>query len=223
MIPLAAGLIMTGIDCLFNRMYYEWFWVPEWLCWIPDLVGYYLTQLSVFAAVGICACLIFYGKPLLSASLSVGTVAVSFAMPMLGYLIRHFVYGAVLSEAEMLLLFSENLSTALTYVVYALIALAILWAEKGFYRFIIKEAPEYGGLAISPKHPIGLAAIIFFAALFASAAILFTTTGEYGVENILSLLVELVIDIGCFFAMTGTATYLLRHGDMKPKDAATSA
>ena len=195
LIPLGAALLLTALYCLFSNQYYEWYWVSEWLCVLPNVLASYAIMLSVFASVGVAAYFVFFEKPGGAILLSAAFLLTAFIQPMLQYVVRHFCFLSTATVVEMLSYYEEDMETSLYLLMYTGIALIIIWLERAFYKWILKEKLERTSKMISPKNPVGLAMLIFFAALAVLSTILFILSGEYVAENFLALGIEYVIDL----------------------------
>ena len=212
-IPLGAALVLTALHCFFNNYYFEWYWIAEWMCNLPELLAYYIVYASVFASFGVIAFFIFFKKAGSAVLISAMFVVIAGVFPLLRYVVRHFFYLSVYSGTVMMDIFMTDSETSLILLGYVAIFLLIVLLERAFYRWILKETPMRTGKMFSPKNPIGLAALIFFAALAVLSTLLFVLGGEYEVENILSLALEYVIDLGGFFAVAFGASISAKYLD----------
>lgn len=194
LIPLGIALLLTALYCLFSNQYYEWYWVSEWLCALPNVLASYIIMLSVFAAIGAAAYFVFFEKPGKAVLLSIAFLLIAFIQPLLQYVVRHFCFLSTATVVEMLSYYEDDMETSLYLLMYTGIALIIIWLERAFYKWILKEKPENTSKMISPKNPVGLAMLIFFAALAVLSTIMFVLSGEYVAENFLALGIEYVID-----------------------------
>lgn len=180
-------------------MYYEWFWLPEWLTYLPETIADFIVYASVYASLGVVGYFVFYHKAGHSVLMSVIFAATAFSIPFFRYLVRHLCFGGAANVVDMLDLFVIDMETSLYLLAIYSIGLFILWVEKAFYHLVIKEKPSANACALSPKNPIGLAMLIYFSAMLVLAIILFTVEGEYSAESFLALGMEFVINIGGFF------------------------
>ena len=199
LIPLGAALLFTALYCLFTNMYYEWFWLPEWLTYLPETIADFIVYASVYASLGVVGYFVFYQKAGRAVQMSVIFAAAAFSIPFFRYIVRHLCLGGAANVVDMLDFFIVDMETSLYLLIIFSIGLFVLWLEKAFYRLVIKEKPSVDARVISPKNPIGLAMLIYFSAMLMLAIILFTVEGEYSAESFLSLGMELVINIGGFF------------------------
>ena len=199
LIPLGAALLLTALYCLFTNMYYEWFWLPEWLTYLPETIADFVVYASVYASLGVVGYFVFYHKAGRAVLMSAIFAATAFSIPFFRYLVRHLCLGASANVVDMLDFFVVDMETSLYLLVTYSVGLFILWAEKAFYCWVIKEKPSADARVISPKNPIGLAMLIYFSAMLVLAVILFTVGGEYSAQSFLALGMEFVINIGGFF------------------------
>ena len=133
--------------------------------------------------------------------------------PLLRYVVRHFFFMSVYSETALRTVYLTDAETSLILLANVAIFLVVILLERAFYAWILKEKPEKERKMFSPKNPVWLAALIFFAARAVFSSLLFVTGGEYAVENILSLALEYVIDIGGFFATALGASISAKYSD----------
>ncbi len=204
-IPVAVALVLTAIACFFSRMYYDWYWISEWMISVPETAAYYLTLLAVFATAGVTAQELFFGKKS-RALLRTGIYAVCAAVtPMLRYLMRHFVLLGVADGEEMFSYFYEDALTSVTNLLYFLAAAGVLWLERLFFDKVLKEAPKNDARTISPKHPTGMALLICTAALACVALIGFFSEGVFTAEAFLAIGLEVLVDAVCFFVACGAS------------------
>lgn len=149
----------------------------------PTCLASYAIMLSVFASVGVAAYFVFFEKSGGAILLSAAFLLTAFIQPMLQYVVRHFCFLSTATVVEMLSYYEEDMETSLYLLMYTGIALIIIWLERAFYKWILKEKPERTSKMISPKNPVGLAMLIFFAALAVLSTILFILSGEYVAET----------------------------------------
>lgn len=210
LIPTAASLLLTVAECILTNQFYSWFWIPEWLCEVTALLARYIAEFAMFVCIGIAACIVFYQKWQKAIYFSLLPIAFT-VLPLLWYLLRHLFFMGTATVDEMMLYFVDDTSVALYFLIYGVAAVLILWAVKGFYAFILKETPEKGGSAFSPRRPVGLSALIFFGGLTAISAVYFTVVGEYGVGNFLSLGLEVLINTAGYFSVC-LGAFAFLHG-----------
>lgn len=201
LIPWGAALLFTVIDCIFNIMYLEWLWIPDFCMVIFDMLSYYLVEISVFAMFGIFSAYIFFGRKHRAVLLTVAGLAATFLFPFSRYLIRHILLPGVLQDWGMLDYFLEDWLFALTlFMNGALFAIASL-LTKLFFGLVRKDKDELPTKMLSLKNPQNFAAFIFCVAAVLLATILFFSVGEYGGEDILALMVEYVVNVVRFFVI----------------------
>ncbi len=217
LIPYLAVLLFTALDCLINYAYIEWLWVTEWMILIPETIGYYLLCAMLYALFGVMAYKIFFGKRYEKWILAILVPLCSFLFPFLRYIVRHFGYGSLLTNVEMLEIYNDDVTVGVTMLAYALIALLVILVERAYYAWILREPPKKEGKIYSPKHPIGITMLIYFAAMFLFSVLTFIFAGEISAEAILSLTVELVIDASGFWIAV-FAAYTLRKWELVQKE-----
>lgn len=217
LIPYLAVLLLTALDCVVNLKYLEWYWLKEWMVVLPETVAYYLLLVMVFAFFGIVAYYIFYGKTWQKWTISVISVAASFLFPCLRYIIRHIGYGDYLTNVDMLDLYNEDVTTGVSLLMYCVLALFVVLTERAYYAWILREKPRTDIRLFSPKHPVGISMMIFFGALIAWTTVNFFMIGDFAKENILSLLLEYIIDFAGFWVAV-FAAHTLAKWDTKTKE-----
>ncbi len=210
LIPYLAVLLLTALDCVVNLKYLEWYWLKEWMVVLPETVAYYLLLVMVFAFFGIVAYYIFYGKTWQKWTISVISVAASFLFPCLRYIIRHIGYGDYLTNVDMLDLYNEDVTTGVSLLMYCVLALFVVLTERAYYAWILREKPRTDIRLFSPKHPVGISMMIFFGALIAWTTVNFFMIGDFAKENILSLLLEYIIDFAGFWVAVFAAHTLAK-------------
>lgn len=200
-IPLSAALLFTALHALFLNLYFDYdhFWVSEWMLALAETMAYYLVYAALFFSLGISAYAVLFKKTWPALGICAAYFAGAFLYPMLRYLVRHFCLMSSTNWADMAELYTEDMTTALNLLIYFAIGIGIVWLEKAFYCWILKEKPQREGKFFSPKNPIGLAFFIFFAAWAVLATINFVISGEFSGENIVSILLEYTICIAGFF------------------------
>ena len=210
LIPYLAVLLLTALDCVVNLKYLEWYWLKEWMVVLPETVAYYLLLVMVFAFFGIVAYYIFYGKTWQKWTISVISVTASFLFPCLRYIIRHIGYGDYLTNVDMLDLYNEDVTTGVSLLMYCILALFVVLTERAYYAWILREKPRTDIRLFSPKHPVGISMMIFFGALIAWTTVNFFMIGDFAKENILSLLLEYIIDFAGFWVAVFAAHTLAK-------------
>ena len=213
-IPYLAVLLLTGLDCFVNFKYLEWYWLKEWMVVLPETVAYYLLLVMVFAFFGIVAYYIFYGKTWQKWTISVISVAASFLFPCLRYIIRHIGYGDYLTNVDMLDLYNEDVTTGVSLLAYCGGALIIILLVYAFYMVILREKPRTD---VSSKNPVGMTMLVFFVVIATWTTVNFFMIGDFAKENILSLLLEYIIDFAGFWVAV-FAAHTLAKWDTKTKE-----
>lgn len=214
LIPYLAVLLLTALDCVVNLKYLEWYWLKEWMVVLPETVAYYLLLVMVFAFFGIVAYYIFYGKTWQKWTISVISVAASFLFPCLRYIIRHIGYGDYLTNVDMLDLYNEDVTTGVSLLAYCGGALIIILLVYAFYMVILREKPRTD---VSSKNPVGMTMLVFFVVIATWTTVNFFMIGDFAKENILSLLLEYIIDFAGFWVAV-FAAHTLAKWDTKTKE-----
>ena len=214
LIPYLAVLLLTALDCVVNLKYLEWYWLKEWMVVLPETVAYYLLLVMVFAFFGIVAYYIFYGKTWQKWTISVISVAASFLFPCLRYIIRHIGYGDYLTNVDMLDLYNEDVTTGVSLLAYCGGALIIILLVYAFYMVILREKPRTD---VSSKNPAGMTMLVFFVVIATWTTVNFFMIGDFAKENILSLLLEYIIDFAGFWVAV-FAAHTLAKWDTKTKE-----
>ena len=214
LIPYLAVLLLTALDCVVNLKYLEWYWLKEWMVVLPETVAYYLLLVMVFAFFGIVAYYIFYGKTWQKWTISVISVVASFLFPCLRYIIRHIGYGDYLTNVDMLDLYNEDVTTGVSLLAYCGGALIIILLVYAFYMVILREKPRTD---VSSKNPVGMTMLVFFVVIATWTTVNFFMIGDFAKENILSLLLEYIIDFAGFWVAV-FAAHTLAKWDTKTKE-----
>ena len=214
LIPYLAVLLLTALDCVVNLKYLEWYWLKEWMVVLPETVAYYLLLVMVFAFFGIVAYYIFYGKTWQKWTISVISVTASFLFPCLRYIIRHIGYGDYLTNVDMLDLYNEDVTTGVSLLAYCGGALIIILLVYAFYMVILREKPRTD---VSSKNPVGMTMLVFFVVIATWTTVNFFMIGDFAKENILSLLLEYIIDFAGFWVAV-FAAHTLAKWDTKTKE-----
>jgi hypothetical protein len=200
-----AALIFAVVDCIFNVMYLEWLWIPDWCMVIFNLLSYYLIELTAFSLFGIFSAYIFFGKKskaiLLTVLAFVGTVIFPFSR----YFIGHMLLADTMYDTAMLSYFSDNVLFVQTLLMNALLLLIAVLLTKLFSGILYKNPADVEGKMFSLRNPLNLAALIFCAAAVLLASVLFVSVGDFSFEGVLSLFVEYVINAVRFVVIVFTA------------------
>lgn len=207
-IPLITAILMTAVSCLCSLVIYKWFWLPEWVGELTELIAYYATEATIFATLGFGGYFILHREWKQGISFTVFALLAAGLTPFLRYITRHICFLGALSAEEMQAYFVEDILSVVYFMVYAIMALIIFWAEKGFYLWILKKNPQRKGSAFSPRDSVGLGACIFFSAMLVSSVIYFLTSGEFALSNFLSLFIEVAVNGAGYFMVTATAWHL---------------
>ena len=194
LIPWGAALVFTVIDCIFNMMYLEWLWIPDFCMVIFDLISYYLIELSVFAMFGIFAAYIFFGRKYKAILLTVAALAMTFIFPLSRYVIRDMMLTDVMYDIAMLDYYYDDWLFAQTLFLNGALFLLAVLLTKLFFGLIIKKADTLPTKMFALKNPQNLAAMIFCAAAVLLATILFFSIGAYKWEDIFALIVEYAVN-----------------------------
>ncbi len=214
LIPYLAVLLFTALDCVMNFAYYEAFWVKEWMVPLPEMIGYYLLIGMIYLSFGIAAYYVFFGKTWERWTAPAVMVVLSFLLPVARYLVRHIGYGSRLTNVDMLDLYNEDVTVAVTMFLYAGLALFVILAERAYYAWILRESPANERKPFSPKHPIGITMMIFFGAVAVFSTLNFVLGEDYSGAAIGSLLLEYVIDFAGF-ALSVFAAWMIGKWEKK--------
>ena len=210
LIPWGASLLFAVIDCIFNIKYLDWLWIPDFCMVIFDLLSYYLLEMTAFATFGIFAAYIFFGRPIKAVFLTLGALVMMFALPYSRYLIHHMLLSGVMYDIAMLDYFNDARWFAETMLMNGILFLMACLLTKLFYRVISKKGEDLPTKMLSLKDPHNIASLIFCAAAVLLATILFFDAGAFTGENILSLIVEYVINAVRFFVIAFTVITTVR-------------
>ena len=210
LIPWGASLLFAVIDCIFNIKYLDWLWIPDFCMVIFDLLSYYLLEMTAFATFGIFAAYIFFGRPIKAVFLTLGALVMTFALPYSRYLIHHMLLSGVMYDIAMLDYFNDARWFAETMLLNGILFLMACLLTKLFYRVISKKGEDLPTKMLSLKDPHNIASLIFCAAAVLLATILFFDAGAFTGENILSLIVEYVINAVRFFVIAFTVITTVR-------------
>ncbi len=204
LLPIAAIFLMTALYCLFSNMYLEWYWVTEWLCYLPESIALYLEYAMVYFSLGILAYLIHFEKAKTSAIITPLSAIVIFAVPFLRYVIRHLFFVNTMSKSNMEEMFLSDVFDAIYLLFFFLLGILVVLILRAVYALILLQKPTAKGKIFTVKHPVGLAMTIYFAANSTISTIMFLTAGKFAKENIFSLLMEYGINaIGFALAIFG--------------------
>ncbi len=205
LIPWGASLLFAVIDCIFNIMYLDWLWIPDFCMVIFDLLSYYLLEIASFALLGIVAAYIFFGRVYKAVFLTLGSFAMALAFPFSRYLIQHMLLAGTMYDIAMLDYFSEALLFAQTMLMNGLLFLMACLLTKMFHSLIFKKGDELPTKMLSLKNPQNIASLIFCAAAVLLATLMFFDFGDYSGESILSLTVEYAVNAVRFFVIAFTS------------------
>ena len=207
LIPWGAALLCTVVDCIFNIMYLDWLWIPDWCMTIFNMASYYLIELTVFALFGIFAAYIFFGKAYKAVILTVLAFAAAVLFPLSRYCIEHMLLTETMYDTAMLEYFYENWVFVLTLLMNALLFLiAVLLTKLIASGFVQTYRTAGSGKMLSLRNPLNLSALIFCSAAILLASVLFVSNGVFSWEAIVSLLVEYIINIVRFFVIVFVAS-----------------
>lgn len=205
LIPWGASLVFTVVDCIFNIMYLDWLWIPDFCMVIFDLLSYYLLEIAVFSMFGIFAAYIFFGRVHRAVWLTVAGLAVTLVFPYSRYLIQHMMLAGTMYDIAMLDYFNDALWFAQTMFLNGILFLMACLLTKMFSRLVFKKPSGLPTKMLSFKNPQNIASLIFCAAAVLLATILFFDLGDYSGEGILSLAVEYAVNAVRFFVISFTS------------------
>ena len=206
LIPWGAAMVFTVVDCIFNIMFLDWLWIPDWCMKVFDMISYYLIDLTVFALFGIFAAYIFFGKTYKAVLLTVLAFACAVLFPLSRYFIGHMFLTDTMYDTAMLSYFSDNWVFALTLLMHAILFLVAVLLTKLFaVRLYQSDRSEMPKKMLSMRNPLNLTALIFCSAAIVLAMVLFISTGVFSGESFVYLLVEIAKHIVRFFVIVFTA------------------
>lgn len=201
LIPWGAAMLFTVIDCIFNIMYLDWLWIPDFCMVIFDLISYYLLEVAAFSMFGIFSAYVFFGRPHRAVLLTLAGFAATFLFPLSRYAVRNVMLTGVMYDIAMLDYFYDDWLLAQTLFLNAALFLLASLLTKLFFGLIFKNSGELPTKMLSLKNPQNFAALIFCVAAVLLATILFFAIGEYGWEDITALLVEYAVNAVRFFVI----------------------
>ena len=187
-------MLLTVIDCIFNMMYLEWLWIPDFCMVIFDMLSYYLVELAVFSMFDIFAAYIFFGRKHRAVLLTLAALVAACILPLSRYAIRHVLLTGVMYDIAMLDYFYDDWMFAQTLLLNGILFLIATLLTKLFLGLLTKNGNELPTKMFSLKNPQNLASLIFCAAAVVLATILFFSVGSYGWEEIFALIVEYAVN-----------------------------
>ena len=205
LIPLAVELLFTVLYSFLYANTYSvgGYWIEDWMVYTAESILDYLSYPVMYLSIGATAYFVFFEKPKRSVPMVFLLAAFAALCPILRYPVRA-IFSSMLSVDDVFWFFTVDIFTALYVLGTFAIGLLVVLAGRAFYLWVLKEKPTHDARILSPKHPIGLTMMIFFAALAVLSSFLFVLDGSYTGEDILSLAVEIVIDVvGFFLAILG--------------------
>ncbi|MBQ3489945.1 MAG: hypothetical protein IJA86_05095 [Clostridia bacterium] len=205
LIPWGAALFFTIVDCIFNIMFLEWLWIPDWCMVIFDMLSYYLVELTAFALFGIFSAYICFGKPWKAVLFTALALAGSWLFPLSRYFIGHMLLTGTMYDTAMFVYFTDNLMFAQTLFLHVLLFLIAVLLTKMFFALLGKTKGDIPEKWYSLRNPLNFAALIYCSAAIILATVLFGLSGDFSFEGILPLLVEYLINIIRFFVIVFTA------------------
>lgn len=202
LIPYLVGLFFTALYCLGEVFFWQSLWLEEWMVGIPAFLSEYILFMTVYAFFGICAYFIFFGKMWQKIVVPVISVVCAFLFPSLRYLLRHVICGPHLDDLTMYDMYADDVAAGILLASYCIIALLVILMERAYYAWILRETPVNDKRTFSPRHPVGLTMLLFFAGIFVWTLVEYVLMMEYSLSSILLLLLELVIDVAGFWVAT---------------------
>ena len=207
LIPWAVSVLLTGLDALFNAMYLEWLWIPDWCMTVPYMAGYYIGNFAVFAVCGIFVYAIFFEKAWKSALLTVISFVYAALIPASHYLIQHIVLKDIMYDVAMLDYYYEFTTGMMLYLMYMALFLAAALLIRAAYALFLMKKPKNTARIWSPRNPAGLVMIIFYAAKIVMAAVIFISEGVFTGETFLMLGLEILLT-SVHFVCTAFAAFM---------------
>ena len=207
LIPWAVSSLLIVADALFNAMYLDWLWLPDWVMVVPYMLGYYIANFTLFAVFGILAYYIFFEKAWKSALLTVASFVFFGWIPTSHYLIQHIILKNIMYDVAMLDYFYDFQTSAYLFLMNAgIFLLAVLAIRAAYGLFLMKKPPNTAKL-YSPRHPVGLSALLFYAVAVSLSTVLFIEIGSFTADAILNLALEYVLNVARF-SLTIFAAYM---------------
>ena len=207
LIPWAVSFLLIVTDALFNAMYLDWLWIPDWGMVVPYMLGYYVANFTVFAILGVFAYFIFFEKAAVSALVTVSSFLVITLIPLSHFLIQDLILQDVLYDIAMLDYFYDFQTTTFLFLMNAGLFLIAVLAIRAAYALFLMKKPQNTAKIWSPRHPIGLCAIIFYAVAIVLATVIFIEGGTYTLATFLDLGLEYLLNV-LRFALTLSAAYI---------------
>ncbi|MBQ8497012.1 MAG: hypothetical protein IJ489_06100 [Clostridia bacterium] len=207
LIPWALSFLLIGLDVLFNAMYLEWLWIPDWCMVVPYMAGYYLSNFAVFIVCGIFTYYIFFEKAWKAALISVFSLLYVMFVPYSQFLLQKTALQDILYDVGLLDYYYEfNTSLMFFLMNTALFLLAALLIRAAYALFLMKKPKDTTARIFSPRHPVGLVSLIFFASKFVMGAVIFIGNGVFTGEAFLNLGIEYLLNILFFVCTVLTAS-----------------
>ncbi len=201
-IPYLVALFFTALYCFGEIFFWQWMWLTEWMIGIPAFLSEYTLFMTVYGFFGICAYYVFFGKRWQKIAVPIISVVCAFFFPALRYLLRHLICGGYLNDLDMYDMYADDVMAGFLLASYCVIALLVILIERAYYAWILRESPVDRKRTFSPRHPVGLTMMLFFACIFVWGVVEYVLLGEYTWTSALMLLLELAIDVAGFWAAT---------------------
>ena len=221
LIPWALSFLLIGLDVLFNAMYLEWLWIPDWCMIVPYMAGYYLSNFAVFIVCGVFTYYIFFEKAWKAALMSVISIIYVMLIPYSHFFLQKTALKDILYDVGLLDYYYEfNTNLMLFLMNVALFLLAALLIRAAYALFLMKK-PQNTARIFSPCHPVGLVTLIFFAAKLVMGAVIFIGNGAFTAEAFLNLGIEYALNI-LFYICTLLVAAVVTKWNSAGSDTANS-
>jgi len=198
--PFVIVLAFTSVSSL-ATLYYEF--LPSWLDFaikfFYDLASYTL-DLAVFFALG-AFCYALAQKNILSAVLvAVLGIINAGVLPIIQFFVRSLFFASSTEAYIMQEYWTNDVITSMTELLKFGIGALICIATRLFFK-LSKRDDKFSHPYVKPNGVVSVSALIISAALTLSSLIIFATGGEYGVQNIIYLILSIVFNVVVYFAL----------------------
>ena len=214
-IPFVASLLLIGADALFNAMYLDWLWIPDWAMVVPYMLGYYVANFMIFAILGIIAYYIFFEKAIKSVLITIVSLLLIMIIPTSHYLLQHLILKDVMYDVAMLDYFYDFQTSIFLFLMNAGLFLIAALAVRAAYALFLMKKPQDIAKIWTPRHPVGLSAMLFYAVAVILATVLFIEGGMFTADTFLNLGLEYLLNI-LRFVLTVFAAYMAKKWINRP-------
>ena len=163
LIPLLISIAFATLGALFTEMYLDFRDIPEWVSVLTPAVKDIAAFFAIYASFGIAAYYIFYEKGWKGFVFTAASAVFTALVFVCHYLIYHIMAANTLYDINMYEIYHDNVSYAFTETTNFAIFLCFVLIIRATYGLFLMKEPPNPKYTFSPKHPIGLSAIIFTA------------------------------------------------------------